>query len=163
MWKKQHIFHCKTGQVCWWRNICIQRVSWWSPHVRFSTLNPRECSFCIYKHACFDILKKSLTITNSSSVNTLFSSCIILRSALSFGYHTNMALACLLKFFGIVSSLISVSVWLKNSSHDIMWWVSFFFCFFLGGPFPPFSRLAKGHLSFAWPYCCMKWALQGLL
>ena len=26
----------------------------------------------IYKHACFDVLKKALTITNSSSVNTLF-------------------------------------------------------------------------------------------
>ena len=72
-----------------------------SPHVRFSTLNPRGCSFRIYKHTCFDVLKKSLTINNSSSVNTFFSSCIILGSALSFGYYTNMALACLLKFFGI--------------------------------------------------------------
>ena len=45
-------------------------------------------------------LKGSLTTTSSSSVNTLFSSCIISGPALSFGYHTNMALACLLKIFG---------------------------------------------------------------
>ena len=73
----------------------------WSPHTWFSTLNPRACSFRKYEHACFDFLKKSLTTTNSSFVKTLFSSCIILRSALSFGYHTNMALACLFKFFGM--------------------------------------------------------------
>ena len=70
----------------------------WLSRVRFSTLNPRGCSFRIYKHACFDVLKKSLTSTNSLSVNKLFSWCIILRSALSFGNHTNMVLAYLLNF-----------------------------------------------------------------
>ena len=45
--------------------------------------------------------KKLLATTNSSSVSTSFSSCIIFRSALSFRYHTEMALVCLLKFFGI--------------------------------------------------------------
>ena len=121
IWEQQCIFHRKTGQVCWWRDICIQRVSWlshkmegwmttlsesflahlrkWSPHVWFSTLNPRGCSFRMYKHACFDVLKKPLAITNSSTVNTLFLSCNILRSAISFGCDANMALACLPKFF----------------------------------------------------------------
>ena len=37
----------------------------------------------------------------SSSVNLLFTSCIIFRSALSFGYQTNMTLACLLRFFSM--------------------------------------------------------------
>ena len=44
--------------------------------------NSRGCTFRIYKHACFDALKKYLAITNSSPVNTLFSSCFILRSSL---------------------------------------------------------------------------------
>ena len=48
------------------------------------TQNSRGCTFRIYKHACFDALKKSLAITNSSPVNTLFSSCFILRSSLFF-------------------------------------------------------------------------------
>ena len=63
--------------------------------------NPWGCSFLIYKHACLDFFNWPLTTTNSSSVNTLFSSCINLRSALSFGYQANIALACLLKFFGM--------------------------------------------------------------
>ena len=40
-------------------------------------------------------------MTSLSSVSTLFSSCMVLRSTLSLGYNTNMALACLHKFFGI--------------------------------------------------------------
>ena len=58
-------------------------------------------SFCIYKHACFDFLKKVLGTTNSSSVNTSFSSCIILRSIPAFGYQTKIALAYSLNFFGM--------------------------------------------------------------
>ena len=54
-------------------------------------------------------LKKALAITNSSSVSTSFSSCIALRSPRSFGYETNMAFACLLKFFSI-----AVEDWVIN-------------------------------------------------
>ena len=69
-----------------------------------STLSPLGCSFCMYKKACFDVLKKTLTMTNSLSASILFSSCIILRSALSLGYQKNMALAWLLKFFGMAEN-----------------------------------------------------------
>ena len=58
-------------------------------------------SIRMYRHACFDFLKKVLATTNSSSVSTSFSSCIVLRSVLSFGYQTKMALTCLLKSFGM--------------------------------------------------------------
>ena len=73
----------------------------WSPHIWFSSLNPQGNSFRIYRHACFDLFKKFLATTNSSSVSTSFPSCIILRTSLSYGYHTKMDFACLLKFFGI--------------------------------------------------------------
>ena len=63
--------------------------------------NSRRNSFCIYRHVCFDFHTKFLTTTNSSSVSTSFSLYIILRSPLSLGYHTNMAFACLLIFFGM--------------------------------------------------------------
>ena len=46
----------------------------------------------IYRHACLDFLKIPLTTINSSSVNTSFSSCIVLRSALFFGYHAKNGL-----------------------------------------------------------------------
>ena len=72
-----------------------------APHTRFRNWNPRGNSFCMYRHACFDFFKKSLVTTSSPSVSTSFSSWIILRSALAFGYQTNMALDCLLKFFGM--------------------------------------------------------------
>ena len=42
--------------------------------------------------------------------STSFSSCTILRSLLSFGYHTNMAFACLLKFFGIQNTTLSATI-----------------------------------------------------
>ena len=67
----------------------------------FSNLNPRGSSFRIYRHVYFDSLKRPLATTNSSSVSTSFSSCIALRSPRSFGYQTNIAFACLLKFFGM--------------------------------------------------------------
>ena len=63
-------------------------------------LSPRACSFRMYKHACFDVLKKSRRMINSPFVNKLSSSFIILRPALSLGYQTNIALACLLTFSG---------------------------------------------------------------
>ena len=63
--------------------------------------NPRGCLFLMHKHACFDSFSRPLIITNHLSVRTLFSLCIILGSALSLGYHTNIALACLFKFCGI--------------------------------------------------------------
>ena len=43
----------------------------------------------------------SLTMTNLSFVSTSFSNCIVLRSALSFAYEINMALASLFRFFGM--------------------------------------------------------------
>ena len=55
----------------------------------------------MYRHPCFDFLKRVLVTTNSSSVSTSFSSCIALRSPRSFGYHTKMDLAFLLKSLGI--------------------------------------------------------------
>ena len=60
-----------------------------------------NCRDCHNKHACFGFFKKFLATTNSSYVNASFSSCIILRSLLSFGCHTNMPLDCLLEYFGI--------------------------------------------------------------
>ena len=71
-----------------------------SPHTRFNNLNPRGNLIRIYKHVCFGFFKNFLATTNSPSVSTSFSSCITLRSALTFRYHTNMALACLFKYFG---------------------------------------------------------------
>ena len=53
-------------------------------------------SFISYIKACM-----LLAMISSSSVRTLFSLCIILRSSRSFGYQTNMALACLLRFLGM--------------------------------------------------------------
>ena len=67
----------------------------------YLTQNPWEYSFRIYKHACLDFFSRSFTTTNSSSVNTSFSSWIVLRSPLSFRCHTSIALICLLQFFGI--------------------------------------------------------------
>ena len=64
----------------------------------FSNSNPRGNSFRIYRHVHFDFLKKSLPTTNSSSVNTSFSSCIILRFILAIGYQTKIALTCSLNF-----------------------------------------------------------------
>ena len=82
---------------------CFSRVISFSSSsvIFYLTQNQRRNSFRIYKHACFDFFKKFLATTNSSSVCTSFSSCIILRSPLSFGYHTKMVFVCLLKFFGI--------------------------------------------------------------
>ena len=54
--------------------------------------------YCV-KNVCFDNFKTSITMNNSSSVRTFTSSCIIFKSALSFGNQTNMTLACLLRFF----------------------------------------------------------------
>ena len=131
-------FCCKTGQVCWWRNICIQQVSWlsqqmeglvtmlsesclaylkkWSPHVQFSTLNPRGFSFRIYKIACVDLLKKSLTMTNSSSVSTLFSSCTILRSALSWDTRLIWPWPAFLDFLAWRNKNVSAAI---NCGHDV--------------------------------------------
>ena len=82
---------------------CFSRVIIFfaSSVIFYLTQNPRGNSFHIYNHACFDFFKKFLATTNSSSVSTSFSSCVILRSPLSFGYHTKMAFAFLLKFFGL--------------------------------------------------------------
>ena len=68
-------------------------------YTRSSTLNPR--SFGMYKHTSFDNFKMSPTMNHLTSVSALFSSYTILRFSLSFGYQTNMALACLLNVFGI--------------------------------------------------------------
>ena len=82
---------------------CFSRVTnfFSSSVIFYLTQNPRGNSFRIYKPACLDFFKRFLATTNSSSVSTSFSSCIIIRSRLSFGYLTNMAFACHLKFFDI--------------------------------------------------------------
>ena len=50
---------------------------------------------------CFGFFQKFLAMTNSSSVSTSFSPCIVFRSSLSFGYHTKIAVTCFLNFFGM--------------------------------------------------------------
>ena len=82
---------------------CFSRVTnfFSSSVIFYLTQNPRGNSFRIYNHTWFDFYKKFLETTNSSFVSTSFSSCVILRSPLSFGYHANMAFACLLKLLGM--------------------------------------------------------------
>ena len=43
----------------------------WSPHTWFSTLNQQGYSFRTYKHACFDVLKKSLTTVILLTINSV--------------------------------------------------------------------------------------------
>ena len=85
----------------------------WSPYTWFNTLNPRGCSFRTYRHACFDIFKKSLTMTNSLSVNTLFSWCIIL-SFLPFPLGTK-------RIWPWPASL-NFLVWRHNGHHVYLRW-----------------------------------------
>ena len=71
----------------------------WCFHIRSSSLNPRRFSLHMYKYACFFFFQKTLAMTDSLSISILLLSCIILKSALSFGYQTNIALVYLFRFF----------------------------------------------------------------
>lgn len=64
--------------------------------IYLSYLNPRESLSCMYKHLCFDVIRKPLTVTNSSSVSRLSQI-----YALYLGCQRNMVLVFLLRFFGM--------------------------------------------------------------
>ena len=64
-------------------------------------LKSQECLITMSKHTCFEFVINYLTMNNSSSVSTLFSSCIIGRSVLAFRYQNDIALACVLRLLCI--------------------------------------------------------------
>ena len=64
-------------------------------------LKSQECLITMSKHTCFEFVINYLTMNNSSSVSTLFSSCIIARSVLAFRYQNDIVLACVLRLLCI--------------------------------------------------------------
>ena len=64
--------------------------------IYLSYLNPRASLSCMYKHLCFDILRKPLIVTNSSSVSRSSQT-----YALYLGCQRNMVLVFLLRFLGM--------------------------------------------------------------
>ena len=71
--------------------------------------------FLCKKNVCFNNFKKSLTMTSLLSVSALFSLCIILRSAFSFGYQKILLQLAFLNFLVWLYKTVQATI---NNGYD---------------------------------------------